>query len=232
MKRKESKSKKIKRRMKWLKWRWEFGRRNPDYRKKYRYNVPQLRRKGNYSPGDCWKIGQFLECPYLDSPQGKKEAEFCRQFGFHFGCMIDPKKSYDDLLGGPDSMEKACFIPATFWETWARWSFDGPVAKIEIDFSRINSLMALQEETGGLLEILFKYYYKNCLRKKYNSTPGNQKRLVDYDRILMVGDMKEKRRLLDRDIAKELFPKDFEDEQTTPWHLFPDLLTVQQYKQH
>jgi hypothetical protein len=88
----------------WLKWRWEFMRRNSEYRKDYQY-VIELRKKAKYPPGSkimkkVEKDGEFFEIPYdqyRDTPEYNKESEICSKYSLNE--MLDPAESFEELIG-------------------------------------------------------------------------------------------------------------------------------------
>lgn len=193
----------------WLKYRWEFMRRNPEYREAYQEAL-KLRESSEFTPEDIgFQEGNFVQYTYLETPEGKQEQELAETTGAHSRCMIDPDKSFDDVMDGPDSMEKACFLPGTFWEIFSGWSQDGSRVSIEIDLAKINSVDALKYEIGDLIDILYKDIYEKYLKKQYEPETAKRRRLIDYDivrRILRVGEMREKQGLTFPQIAQEILP--------------------------
>lgn len=187
-------------RIQWLRNRWEFARRNPEVKAAYTKAL-ELRQQANRSPEEVsFKAGNFIHYPYLDTPEGKKEKELCEALWLPFACMIDPDKSLDDLMSGPDSMEKASFLPGVFWETFASWSQEGSHIILDIDLAKINSIDALKSEIGHFIDIV---------GKDLGLKDAKQRRDKDYDYILMVGDMKENQGLTYEQIAKKISPREF-----------------------
>ena len=210
-----SKTKKDRQRnsMEWIKWQWEYARRNPEVKKAYQQAL-ELRKRVKHSLVEVpLKNGKkIIIYSYLETPEGQEEKRLCEALGLHFDCMIDPDKSYDDLMRGPDSMEKACFLPFPFWETFLtkgpRW--EGSCLKdIEIDFAKVNSIEALKDEVGRLLDIYYDVY-KTARKKHYEQKTVKRRNLPkpeELERSLDVGRMKEDG-LTYNQIAKKIFQND------------------------
>ena len=75
--------------IKWLKWRWEFMRRNPEYIKDYK-KVKRLRNKANANTND--------KNPYFLTPEGRKEKEYCTKWKLSSTQMFDPFKAFEELI--------------------------------------------------------------------------------------------------------------------------------------
>jgi len=129
----------------WIKWRWEFMRNNPRYPEAYQEAL-QLREMSPVSP-DERNMGGY---PYLQTDQGRKETALAKKFGLLGDCMIDPEKSFDDLIDGPDCMEKTYFFP-TYWGHFMEYKLRGNHLILDIDLIKVNSFSALKKEVGKLL---------------------------------------------------------------------------------
>ncbi len=196
--------------IKWAKYRWEFMRYNEDYRKAYQ-EIKILRSKTDPSPDKVIKTEHTVTYPYLNTATAKKEKELCDKFGLYSDCMINPEKSFDDLISNPNSMEGNCFCIRTFWQHWAKIESNGSRLVIDIDFSKINSLENLKVELNALLDIKYKDTYKKYLQKIYQNMDSQRRFRDEMEDILEVG-----RRRKDEsniDIAKDMFPSNAEGEQ-------------------
>lgn len=198
-------------RIKWLKYRWEFLRRNPAYKDIYEKNVERLRKQAKYSPDNFQEIGSKRRYLYLETKEADIERKYCKQFGLPSQCLIDPEKSFDDLIQGSLSMEKVGFWPSTFWEIWGKWTQSESHVMIDIDFAVINSIEALKEEAGELIEFLYVEFYKKYDKKYYPPVSDIKKREADFEIILQAGDMRTGGLKL-REIAEKIYPDDFDPE--------------------
>ena len=121
-------------------------------------------------------------------------------------------------------------------EVLRTYNFDGRVGLdreiksgdflIRIDFSKVNSLKALKEVVSDLLEERFNYTglefsevketelmgekVPQIIYKKKDKSKRRQVYLIDYDNILQVGRMKEHQSMTSEQIARKLFPRDFQ----------------------
>jgi hypothetical protein len=114
----------------WLKWRWEFMRRNKDYKKdfveveknwiKYKWNPFPINPIFLTSFENYWffetedsskpQVSRIEMNPsYLKSIEFEVEKEFCRKWDLKTAPMIDPDQSFDELyyepLKYPDPLE-------------------------------------------------------------------------------------------------------------------------------
>jgi len=201
----KEKSRRIDKRVRWWILRWEFARRNAQVKEGYE-KAKELRKQAEFSPEDVKTIGGLLHSPYLNTPQAHRERELCQELGLHFQCMIDPSKSYEELMNGPESMEKSCFFPGVFWEPWAKAGLHGSHLIIDIDLSKINSIDALKKEVSDLLQFQYAEFYEEYYKEKYQPE-SEKKRDRDFEQILRVGELKEQG-LKNREIAEEVFPED------------------------
>ncbi len=199
-----------KERLKWQRWRWEFMRRSPQYIADYK-KVQQLRGKAEYPPDYKIVKENTVTYPYIFTPEGKKEKEYCIKYHVASFHLPDPQKSFDELIGGKYEFDKQGGI-----RTKQPWKFliysksfkpdavrlyysrgEENRVRIEINFDKINSTCALKAYVSSLIQ---KHSEMLSKKKQTNET--------DYDLILQVGTMKENG-MTNQQIAKKLFPRDF-----------------------
>jgi hypothetical protein len=232
-----------------LAWRWEFMRRNPEYRKDWEH-VSRLPQKNDFSQiRTKKKKGKSGSGPlatgrdeYAITPQRKEERNICERWGV--AKMIDPNISLLNLLendAGENSSEMqrllawataihalhsleqgAVFVDGDFEsQDSIGMTFKGSDERghtevqsgysrirLSIDFTRVNSLSQLKAEVNELLGFHFSNFVKRQKRSARKQTYN-----VDFRTLLRVGEMKEKERLTNQQIAKKIFPNDFKGEQ-------------------
>jgi hypothetical protein len=191
----------------WAKWRWEFARRNPKVKEAYNLAL-KLRKKASHSPEIERKMGIFIDYPYLSTPEGKQEKEMCEELGLLSSCLINPNKSFDEIVHGPYCMEKDSFLPETFWSRYATRKIEGSHLILDIDLTKVRSLRALKSEIGELLSLVHEEYYKKYIKEHY-SPETKERRLIDYDVILTVGDLIVNEGLTYKEVAKRVIPQDY-----------------------
>jgi hypothetical protein len=195
----------------WLKFRWEFIRRNKGYQELYSKAL-DLRRMSEFPPDSVKRVEGCTIYPYLSTPEGKKVKEYCDRFGLYSRCMIDPSLSFSDLMDGPDSMERACFWPATFYDHFAQYQINGTRLTIEVDLSKVNSFGALKDAISKLLGIILNELLKGKKIRRHFLPGGQELRSSkDYEFILSVGGHIEKKkrqpaRFTYKKAAQEYFP--------------------------
>lgn len=173
---------------KWVKYRWEFMRQDPDFISAFD-NVLKL--NNLYNDG---KVSEEM----LD----KAVRKFCKEFEIPQPvCLVDRKKSYDEieLEKGKDSLT-ICFMHRYVGQAISMITGygDNPnpaklnlVTKdhlvLDIDLSKVNSITALRELVIWHIDM----YWKECFLPKHPDRP-KPKRMVDFDKIIQVGDLKKK----------------------------------------
>lgn len=219
----------------WLKWRWEFMRRNPKYRSDYK------------------KFQTLKEC---DTEMEKKR---CDKWGLVR--MFNPDKTFEELIEKPDDSVAEV---ATTSENVKKWipvfnelivfnsldphavtvgtqqtvteviklttgkevlalkaKTDPPkFLTIHIDFSKVNSIPGLKKMINSLIdERVEMISHLNHLRSQNDpiacAIPAenlcaniHRTNKTDFEIILQVGDLKRKD-LTNQQIAKKMFPRDF-----------------------
>jgi len=189
----------------WVKYRWEFMRRDPDFIPAFD-NV--LRLNNLYNDG---KVPEEM----LDEAVRKfsKEFEIPQPV-----CLIDRKKSFDEieLEKGKDSLT-ICFMYRYFGQAISIITGfgDNPnpgkpnlVPKdhlvLDIDLSKVNSITALRELVIWHIDS----YWKEYFLPKHPDRP-KPKRIRDFDKIIEVGDLKKKeKRISWNELAKRCFSDD------------------------
>jgi len=187
----------------WAKWRWEFARdgfqTDPEYQEAYKKALKDR------------NLIDDKDNDYLTEP-GKKEKAQAERFGLLGDCLIDPEKSFDELMEGPKSLEKTYFWPLTLTSHFSEWDLDyvNKRLTITIDLSKVNSFDALKSVIRKRLDITLDGLLK---RRKHLEPGGKGLRLSkDYDHILFYGrafyEMKKNRetKLTYKNAGKELFP--------------------------
>jgi len=162
----------------WEKYRWEFMRRSPEYRKMY----DELQKYYNDK-----KIAEYKRVyTYL---------QYLYRWGLYPGCsrFPNPYNSFEEEF-------KAEEVPKYFNRSYSS-IISADVLGISINLMEINSVHEIKtrmvEDFEKALELM----------KKQNKKPKARKR-IDYDVILMVGDLRGEG-LTYEQIAKKIFRRDF-----------------------
>jgi hypothetical protein len=71
---------------KWLKYRWEFMRRNKEYRRDFE-SVLEIRKKHKGGNGDYWL-----------SPEAQQEKQYCEKWELKSSQMFNPEYSFEELI--------------------------------------------------------------------------------------------------------------------------------------
>ena len=197
---------------KWERWRWEFMRRNPEFQSDYK-KVQNLRKKSKYKPDHKIVKGNVTEYPYVYTPEAAKEREYCAKHDISLPFFPDPNKSFDELTGGEPKFDEArgTYVFSAeqahghFYATrinpravkfYHRPGIENWV-QVEINFNNVNSIDALKDHVSNLIQ---NHSEKLEKRKRLNH--------ADYKLLLEAGDMS-KNGLKHQEIAKKLFPRDF-----------------------
>ena len=162
----------------WEKYRWEFMRRSPEYRKMY----DELQKYYNDK-----KIAEYKRVyTYL---------QYLYRWGLYPGCsrFPNPYNSFEEEFKPEE-------VPKYFNRSYNS-VISANVLGISINLNEVNSVHEIKtrmvEDFEKALELM----------KKQNRKPKARKR-IDYDVILMVGDLREEG-LTYEQIAKKIFPRDF-----------------------
>jgi hypothetical protein len=204
-------------RLDWIKWRWEFLRRTEDYRINYQ-NYLEIRKS---KPPKEDLEGYAHPIPYTVSDGYTHiERAFCYNTGINLNYLPDPKKSFEELISkeknqGDTTERKKMIAIASNMFDWGAVKVEYPntilgrskvIFNIVIDFRKQNSIAALKTEVNNYIDKQHDIYLNlpHIKRKK-------QAYLIDYDVILQVGDMKEKSKLTNQEIAKRIDNRKYRD---------------------
>ena len=171
----------------WLRYRWEFMRRDPEYIKAYNEV----------------------------KSSGKNEERIRKKFGLR-GKLINPKLSYNNLVKQFDGKGLFSVCPkSTNVLSLISWlgikapiqdyiEYNSNTLVIKIDFDNVNSIDVLKKKIIETINLRWNYY---CERSKTKT-----RKITDYDLILKVGDLRENKKFTYKQIAQKLFPDDFVDD--------------------
>lgn len=197
-----------------LKYKWEFLRRNPDYKKRYE-EILIFRKKHNYKPG---QVVNFLIASECEEPY-TKERKICTAFGISAIYMPNPNLSFDELINKNELSEYDEFLSAL--NQAASMLMEYPITSksfrslkesgkrtLEIDFSKINSLKSTMDEVRDWLICAYEFYKEEVEK---SGEKVSQKYKKEYELYLTVGKLKDDKKITVSQIAKELFPNDFDE---------------------
>ncbi|MHC1726875.1 MAG: hypothetical protein AB9866_12860 [Syntrophobacteraceae bacterium] len=192
----------------WTKYRWEFMRRDPEYRKAYE-RVKLLHAQAQYQPGtfveETSENGvRTVVDMYLGTPEFQEELEIAHSFDLR-GLMLDPDKKFKGQMDqwrmplyemiGPFSKAKPVKVLASI----GNYRVNTPdELLIKIDFRSVRSIEHLRELIDNNINAAWEIYKQASGRKKVPRKP-------DYDVILNILELKESG-LSDYSIAKKLHP--------------------------
>lgn len=117
----------------WAKYRWEFMRRSPEYKKDYQRAI-LLREKAAEKPVE--QNNGMLNClGYERTPEGKEEFNLCKKYGLAPipGYLFDPDKSFDEIA------ERSLINPMAV----GSWLFPNGLLRIDMDLRSVNSITKL-----------------------------------------------------------------------------------------
>ncbi len=193
-----------------IKYRWEFLRRNSEYRTCYD-GITELRKSEKCKPEEIHEHYQIGSEEYENEKARIKyfnelEEKACKKFGIRFPPLPDPEKELNELFDLADDGDVISallkFNAGAFTELSAGHLYDDWDGKLtlQIDFSKLNSVPALLE----ILKIRF-----GQLDELYKNSKGKGKKyIIDYDLILKAGDMRSEN-IKSADVARKIFPRDF-----------------------
>ena len=210
----------------WAKYRWEFMRRNSEYGKDFA-EVEKVR-KNVVLPPHLKKIRDewgFMIYPDGYEKEEKKERQLCNKHGLQTGTMLDPNKSFEDIVGPkpPDVFPKGnrniteqqfvgLFVASLINPPTALNLFfsqnDPEKVTIEIDFKLVNSIAMLNKR----IEKEIQNHYDHELVNKSQTYMT----VVGYDVYLRVGDLKRNdEKLTNREIAEIVEPNRYEQNESS-----------------
>ncbi|PKN27054.1 MAG: hypothetical protein CVU64_16615 [Deltaproteobacteria bacterium HGW-Deltaproteobacteria-21] len=195
----------------WYQWRYEFMRRNPEYRAAYKEAL-QLREQCeeayeeehdtepeetptvDYRPGKGRKIAKgWIDYPYFHTSWGKQEEAICEKVGHYAVCMTNPGKSYEQVMK-TKGMERTGFLPSWKW-FFAKWEIDGSNLTLRFDLSKINSYAGLPKEAKDFVEFILNGPLRSKRIRNRFLPGGRGLRVKDYDFFLDNGEQIEHMRL-------------------------------------
>ena len=176
----------------WEKYRWEFMRRNPEYKKDYSEFHMMLKKKGcpPYQPQKNGRLVLVTEDSFDDEVKNKKKELLCK---YDIKELYNPEKSYDELTDHASSnfekainINSACRIELFFMALRGSGlkteSPDNAPMKlnIHIDFGNVNNIDSLKQRLSDIIDT---HVLNNEIHK-------NRKNNVPLESILLAGDMK------------------------------------------
>jgi len=218
MKKQEYYDEEIDRSFEWVKWRWEFIRRNPQYRKdrqQYHDIIEEIECSSEYER--TYKGDYIYYMPYKNSNESEltELTEIINRWDMK--AFLDPDKSLDEMIETDSTFvegewtqkdKKRALIfylnPSAVEiveESETPKFTKGKHLVIDIDFTKVNSFSSMREEVIHYVEMYYNDIY----------FPKKKRYMTDYQLILMVGDMKEKQKLKNRQIAEKIEPRRFRE---------------------
>jgi len=164
----------------WEKYRWEFMRRSPEYCEAYN------------------ELQDYLnDSKHTDIEKAYTGLRYINQWGFYprGSKFPNPFNSFEEEFK-PEEVGK-------YFDRSYSVSMSADVLAISINLNEINSVHEIKTRMAEDFEKALE------LMKKQNKKPKARKR-IDYDVILMVGDLRGEG-LTYEQIAKKIFPRDFND---------------------
>jgi hypothetical protein len=80
--------------------------------------------------------------------------------------------------------------------------------EISINFANVNSIDKLKSKLSEIIDLNWNMYLAHCVHEgKIKKT----RKLFDYDMVLKIGDYKKNGKLTHKQIAKKIFPQDFNE---------------------
>jgi hypothetical protein len=169
----------------WLNYKWEFMRRSPEYKKAYKELQKSLA-----SPSLSEIQKRYLVCGYR------------YRFGFYWagGAMPDPEKTFEKAFADENLNLNACFSSAY------SCSFENGIMSFSIDLRSVASIHEIKKLIARDINECERVLQKAAGQKRKG------KRETDLSVILMAGDLRHQRKRKPyREIAKAMFPNDFND---------------------
>ena len=189
----------------WLKYRWEFMRRDPEYIRAYN-EITELAGKAHN------QTGHHIE--NIETILADKIKEYCKALELFMPILLDPNKSFEELNeinyeADSPGLNQAVFHtihdqqPVKIYSQYGGEDIPKGILLLEIDFDRVNSIDALKKTVIDKID----FYWKNDYLQRLPQRIKVNK--VNFERILQVGDLKRSLpRLSWKEIASETFPDD------------------------
>jgi hypothetical protein len=193
----------------WLKYRWEFMRRDPEYIRAYN-DIMELEGKVQD------KSDQNIDS--IEATLDEKIKKYYRLFELSVPFFWDPNKTFEKVTKINYEAESPGLTQAIFYSThdqkpvkiYTKYgSQDVPrdIILMEIDFTKVNSIDALKKSVIDQID----FYWKNDYLQRLPERIKVNK--VNFDKIIEVGDLKKSNHKITwREIAAKTFPDDSDSE--------------------
>lgn len=183
----------------WLKYRWEFLRRDPEFMKIYPENYIRNRPDPNLSFEEIWDS--------LDNKSNEEQMEILNrriplQAILELQSAVQIITSKKKLTEYAPYMKQGTIVSYNILEHKKDVGINELV--IWIDLEKVNSIDALKNQVLNIIDHYW-FTYSSEFKKVKDS-----RKLIDYDIILKVGDLREKDKLKYQQIARQIFPRDFD----------------------
>lgn len=183
----------------WLKYRWEFLRRDPEFKKIFPKNYIKDRPDPNLPFEEIWGS--------LDNNSGEELSEIIKR-RLPLMAVLDFQSAVQ-IIGDKNLTKYAPYMKQGTITSYNVLEHKKKVGVNElvlwIDLEKVNSIDALKQE---VLNIIDHYWVTYCSEFK---KARKSRKLIDYDIILKVGDLREKDELKFQQIARRIFPRDFDE---------------------
>jgi hypothetical protein len=223
----------------WMKWRWEFMRRNSAYKKDYE-KVRKLHSKAKYRPLSIVEKEKTIDGKtyiddydlYCDTPEYQEEKKIAMKWGLN--TILDPNQSFEEITGRQfckdetDWLHSLCFFDNEFQDIHSK------AVKVLNSQDRGENKPWFVTRLGNIrnidsyLDLHIDFDKINSLSKlkkeiselvnehykAYQKLQGKSQLYtgIDYDLILKIGDMKDRESLTYNEIIEKVFPDDVDPE--------------------
>lgn len=193
----------------WLKYRWEFMRRDPEYIKAYN-EVKELEKKVQN------KSGQDIDS--IEAALDEKISKYYKLFELSIPFLVEPSKLFEEVAKINYEAESPGLTQAVFYSThdqkpvkiytkYGSQEVPRDILLMEIDFTKVNSIDALKKAVINQID----FYWKNDYLQRLPERIKVNK--VNFDKIIEVGDFKKDNpRITWKEIATKTFPDDLDTE--------------------
>ncbi len=191
----------------WLKYRWEFMRRDPEYIKAYNEIMEleeKVRDESNQNIDD------------IEAALDEKIKQYRKLFELSMPFFWDPSKTFEETTKINYAAESPGLTQAVFYSThdqkpvkiytkYASQDVHRDFLLMEIDFTKVNSIDALKKSVIDHIDF---YWKKDYLKRLPERIKVNK---VKFDNIVEVGDLKKSNpRMTWKEIASKCFPEDID----------------------
>ncbi len=187
----------------YAKYRWEFMRRDPEYRRDWE-KAQEIRKRVKLEEGLKKVLEETGVMVYPPEYQEEYEQELalCKKYGLGLdrAYMFDPDKSFEELTEYSPDFYISMINPSAV--TLSSPDKDPKKVRIDIDFNNVNSIAELIRHVSDRLQ----EHYETISQDKTQRYGG-----IDYDLLLEVGDLKEKEHLKHQEVAQKIDPRKFRE---------------------